>query len=408
MSTEHRFIHNFWSFLLGVTVTALAAALCWTLATPRLTVRARTALPTRTGPWGELAATEVPLANPNGVLPDQKERLQKPAWFFQNFTEAQLVQLLRTCDLRPVQRRILFDKQFWQVTSNGCTITPPEPVIWSLDSRARSILYGALANCPSNYAQCYPFRFAGESFTQQLRASGLSETDIQIVKRLAYTNAGAVCFTDLRAIHDVLQPAEFEDLVGALYQVPAYSLELTVPPEADVEGMVRYWGKAHREKIVSPLLKGLARVPGGGAINVAQLLPPFARARLYSYPDAWNDPNAPREDCFYTAMNFFTETPDTNYFDRAYTERVLGEDYCAVDGTATFGDRLLFVDAQERGVHMCVYIAGDFVFTKNGINRAEPWVLMRLADVLSIYLGPHHNGRMVICRPKDKALLPGI
>lgn len=406
MAARRFFTSGWFSFLSGALVTILMTALLWFFAPAKLTVRARSTPATQPGPWGELIATEVPLANPNGMLPDQWERMQKPSWFFEGYSEARLIQLLRTCDLRPVQRGILFDKQFWQITSDGCTITPPEPVIWSLDARARGLIYAALANCPSNYAQCYPFRFATGTFARQLRESGLNEADIRKIRRLAYTNDGATCFTDLRIIHEVLQPSEFEELVGALYRVPAYALQVHVNPEADVEAIIRYWGKGIRDKSVAPLVKGLARVPGGGSISLGALLPPFVRSRLYTYPDAWQDANAPREDCFYTSMNFFAETPDTNFFRKEYTQSILATDYDLVNGDFTFGDRVLLVNSANRGVHMCVYVAGDFVFTKNGINRAEPWVVMKLEDVLRIYFGSQPGGRLVVYRQKESSTPP--
>lgn len=396
-------------FCLGAGASLLAVFVAWSLARQPLQARAYSETETvHTGPWGELSAVEVKLANPNGQLPDQATRLQQPSWFFERHTEADVFRLLRDCDLRPVQRKILFDRQFWQVTSNGCTLTPPEPVIWSLSSRARSIIYRALARSPVNYAQCFPFRFLPEKFEEQLRASGLADAEIQKVRRLAYTNNGAVCFTDLKILHDLMKTEAFEELVGALYKVPAYSLRLHIHPGANLAGVIRYWGAGGREKAISPILKGLAHVPGGAGINVAQLLPPFPRSRLYTFPDAWDDPNAPREDCFYAAMNFFAEKPDTNFFNGDHTQHVLAEDFEKVTGAATFGDRLLLVNAQGAGVHMCVYVAGEFVFTKNGINRAEPWVLMRLADVLSIYFGRSQDGHLTIYRPKAMPSAPGV
>jgi hypothetical protein len=36
-------------------------------------------------------------------------------------------------------------------------------------------------------------------------------------------------------------------------------------------------------------------------------------------------------------------------------------------------------------LHMCAYIADDVVFTKNGANIQQPWVLMKLSEMLSSY-----------------------
>jgi hypothetical protein len=38
-----------------------------------------------------------------------------------------------------------------------------------------------------------------------------------------------------------------------------------------------------------------------------------------------------------------------------------------------------------RTVHMCVYVADDIVFTKNGYAPREPWVLMRERDMMIHY-----------------------
>jgi hypothetical protein len=390
-------------FLCGVACALLAFAGVFILFTHRLAVQAEAKAPIQfAGPWGIVEVKPLPLTTPDGRLPDHDDRMQRPRWYFENYSKTDVEQLFRKCRLRPIQWSILTDQQFWNIASNACVLTPPEPIIWSLSPRARALIYPALANCATNYAQCFPFRFPPELFEPHLRECGLSATEIEKVRRLAYTNAGTVCFTDFKALHDTLKPGDFEDLVAALYKIPAYSLRLVVTPDADVDALVKYWGTGGREKMVSPVIKGLARVPGGGSINVAQLLPAFARSRLYTFPDAWNDPNAAREDCFYAAMNFFNETADTNYLDRDFTGRVLDNEFEPVESRPTFGDRLLLLDEKGGGIHICVYVAADFVFTKNGINRAEPWVLMRMSDVLATYHVPQLSGRTVVYRHKAK------
>src|SRR2546426_8409595 len=42
-----------------------------------------------------------------------------------------------------------------------------------------------------------------------------------------------------------------------------------------------------------------------------------------------------------------------------------------------------------------------FVFTKNGINPAQPWVLMKMSDMLLTYYGPRNSGRMMVLRRRD-------
>jgi len=58
--------------------------------------------------------------------------------------------------------------------------------------------------------------------------------------------------------------------------------------------------------------------------------------------------------------------------------------YQTVEAPYRFGDVLCFLDEGE-GLHTCVYVADDIVFTKNGDSVLAPWVLMQLQDVESIY-----------------------
>lgn len=349
-------------------------------------------------PWGNLEPTEVSLANPEGMFPDQAVRLQKPRWFFENYSEARLTQLLLSCDLSSIQRKVLLDRRFWSIETNGCVITPPEPIIWYLNSSSRRKIYSVLAQSPTNFAQCYPFRFPPGTFDEFLTQSGLSAQDATRVNRLAYPDFGAVCFTDLEAVQTVLTPDEFDQLIGALYSTPAFCLRLHVTPYSDVDALVKYWGKGGREKLIKPLLKALGRVPGGAVINVSMLLPPFARTRLYTYPDAWDEPAKAREDCFFTALNFFNKTVNTNFFDANYSQATLKSDYVSTRDHPTYGDLIAVRNASGDFAHMCVYIAADFVFTKNGVDRAAPWVLMRMSDMLKIYHASESSGQVTIFR----------
>lgn len=357
--------------------------------------------PGQRGGWGVLEPVELPLANTDGIFPDQAERLQNPKWFFERYTEGRLSRFLSSCDLRPVERRILLDKRSWDIGTNGVSITPSEQLVWSLTHRARQQIYAALAKSTANYPQCFPFRFPLNGFDLKFKDSGLPVEQVERIRRLTYTNESYLCFSDLEAVKRVLKPEDFKDLVETLYILPSYLLRLRVSPDSDIEALVKYWGKGGREKRIAPMLTALSKVPGGTSMNISYLLPTFARLRLYTYPEAWNDATASRQDCFYTAMNFFNEAPDTNFFDSVYSRRVLDSQYEPVNEEPMFGDLIALFNDQGDAIHTCVYIADDFVFTKNGINAAQPWVLMRMADMLLVYYTPEKNGRILFLRRKN-------
>jgi hypothetical protein len=121
---------------------------------------------------------------------------------------------------------------------------------------------------------------------------------------------------------------------------------------------------------------------------------------LNTFPDPEKDPHAIREDCFWSAMNFFNETPDPQYFNQQSTIRALKEDYIVTKDQPVFGDRIMLLDARSQALHMCVYIADGVVFTKNGSDFKSPWVLMKLSDMLALY--PSKEAlRLVTYRPKN-------
>lgn len=352
-------------------------------------------------PWGHLQSFELPFANPNRVYPDYDQRRQAPKWLFENATEDQVVRFLATCDLPRLHREVLLNRKYWNISSNGCVITPPDQLLWYLTPQSREQIYTVLGKWPVNYPQALPFHFSDEGMDLRLRQSGLPPASRQMVERLTYRKWGELCFSDLEVAEDLLSPAEFQALLESLYAIPAYALRLHVDPDADIGALVKYWGKGGRERRIEPLLKALSKVPGGESINVTYLLPPFPRLRLYTYPDAWKDTTASRQDCFYSALNFFNEIENTNLLDPVYAQRLLDAEYTPVKENPCFGDVLILCNPEGLPVHACVYIADNYVFTKNGINPGAPWVLMRMPDMLPTYFAPGKPGRILCLRHKE-------
>jgi hypothetical protein len=367
-----------------------------TLAPPtQIEVHARehTQIPGSTGrladhalhPLGTLEAIQIPLAAPDGTFPDREDRLRRPAWFFGNLSEAEVTRFFQSCALEAEETSLILDKHHWQISSNSCVIVPAEQLIWSLNPVGRQQIYSLLAHDPRNYSQRFPFRFPLNGFETKFKDSGLSTSRLEKIKTLTYTNAGTLCFADLSSARGYLDSAEFNRLVETLCSVPAYILRLHLDADSNLDEVIRYWGRGGREKLIAPLLSSIARVPGGSAINVSYLLPTFARLRVYTYPLDWEADRADQQDCVFSALNFFNDLPNTNLFDRAEQARVLRIDYAPVKGEPVLGDLVTLVNADKEIFHACVYITEGFVFTKNGNNPAQPWVLMKLADMLSMY-----------------------
>jgi hypothetical protein len=177
------------------------------------------------------------------------------------------------------------------------------------------------------------------------------------------------------------------DLFEALSREPAVLARLHVSPTSDVDKLLGYWGWAPgvRAMDLRTMLETLKRHPGGGDVSVACLLPPFARQRLYDYPVIYDGEDMPM-DCFWSTMNFFNETPDNRFsIQPGYLTAYLAAHYYQLAKPTRYGDLVFLLDGKDQAVHAAVYIADDIVFTKNGNNIRQPWILMRLKNLIAAY-----------------------
>ncbi|MGZ4961960.1 MAG: hypothetical protein ACXWC8_05330 [Limisphaerales bacterium] len=350
-------------------------------------------------PWGDLEITSIPFENSEEIFLDRAERLKTPEWVFEPATAAQVQQLLQSIELTDEQKRELQITNLWKEQAGSCTIHPSPELLFSLSSSAREKIYGVLGQCSSNYAQCFPFRFAPKRFEERFANSGLAAETVKLVRNLCYTNEGLMSFCDLGVASAKLKASEFDGLIRVLYAVPTVRLRLRVHPDSNIDQLVAYWGKGGREKRVRPMLESVARLPGGDSVALPYLLPGVARLRLYTFPDVERDAREAREDCFFTALNFFNKYADDRFFDKANSRQTLQNDYTLVSDQPTYGDLVTVINGQGDALHIAVYIADDIVFTKNGVNILQPWVLMRMDDMMSYFPSPEPL-RIVIFRKK--------
>jgi hypothetical protein len=188
------------------------------------------------------------------------------------------------------------------------------------------------------------------------------------------------------ALRRLPDDAERRRFVKVLARKETMMARLRVSPESDVQALAAYWGVGGRRKDISPLLKAMQRVEGGTAINIICLLPHFVRDHLYTHPFATAGLDTVKQDCFWSAFNFFKGDELIDRFnDMAYIREVLKKDYYTVTEPSQLGDLLLLSTRNEAVVHAAVFVADDLVFTKNGESYTQPWILMRKADMIDTY-----------------------
>ena len=366
-----------------------------------LKLAANTGRPAKAAAWGRIEASQFPLAGSDRIESLYDRFMAQPKWNFPGVTRRQLARYFLSLELPFRERQQLLDPALWRETATGIEITPPDSAVYALDLGSRSHIYLALAQDISNDPQARPIILPRANLDGQLLAIGLNPSQVTAIRHLAFMRGDLLCFSDFGVAEKVLGERAFENFVEYIFAVPATKARLKVDSHSDIAALADYWGRVGREELITPLLKSLARVPGGSDINVSYLLPDFARLRLYRYPeDVTTDAPSGQPDCYYSAMNFFNPRPDASFFDPAHVTEVLQRDYEVVAQPGCLGDIIMLVNGKDRYMHACVFITGDLVFTRNGVTPMQPWTLMRLDDVLGLYYADKSTAKLHTLRKK--------
>jgi len=332
------------------------------------------------GPWGRLQVTPMVLDRPDELFEAPLGPVPPIRWSFPNHTLPQLTAFLESCDLTPPQRAALLDTNRWQRSPTGWWVWPPVEVVRGLREPARARIYELLGRTADN-PQRHPFLCREDHFEELFENCDLPPEKVGLVRDLCYRRGDLLQFADSQLFELLSSSNEARCLFKTLLRVPTMLVTLQVPPGADIPALVAYWGAGGREKDLRPLLQSLARMPGGGAVNISLLLPSMPRELLYTYP---RSAEGRQRDCFWTGFNFFGERPGYRLGDVSYAGRLLETDYERVPGEKRLGDLMILLE-NGYAQHACIYVAEDIHFTKNGSDPRQPWVLMTLRDMMTQY-----------------------
>lgn len=339
------------------------------------------------GPWGELDYAPIMLSPPLELVPESAPAVSHEVlWRFPGTSSSALGSLLGEIGLPEPLRAELLSTATLDAAIGGFVVRPSRETVIGLSREHRAKLYITLAAYPENGDQVKAFRFCGDSPEEWFVRSRISDETKKLVLPLIYQHGGYQFFADLRSIENSLTDKEERlRLLKTLSRESTFLVKLKVTAKSDIDALVAYWGRGGRAKDVRPILESLATVEGGEKIDIVHLLPSFARGRIYSYPVPVEKGGAVNHDCHWSSFNFFSQTPDDRFCEDAEVTQTLNRDYYRVFGNYQLGDLVLYFASDEDFVHSAVYIADDFVFTKNGNLSSRPWMFTRLDDMKSFY-----------------------
>lgn len=343
----------------------------------------------RSGAWGDLQEWDILLEQPSEYVGFERTTTKGPFWVFGTLTPQAIRSILDSSGCTEEQSLSLLSSRV-EGTGSVVVLNPDDKTLLSLSPETRSKLYLALAANPSNRWQDHPFFVADGSVEKAFyRISGAFDSVIPMIKELVYKRNGFSYFSDPEVVLRKLPSDEARmDFLQALTAQNVVLLQLLIRPKSDIDKPLYYWAPSMTGvtfKDVAPLLKAMRREEHGGAVSVIHFLPPLAREKLFTSLVPPKQQNSPIPDCHWTALNFFLEKPDPRMADNSYASRYIQDHYYQVATPAIPGDLVLVMNAAGEVLHSSVYIADDIVFTKNGVNYAQPWVFMRMKRMQGIF-----------------------
>ncbi len=315
-------------------------------------------------------------------------------WSFPEYGKEKVLSTLRSAGVPENEVDKLDKSAKWTNDDNITTVEPGDPLILGLAPDVRARLYGILIRFPQNGRHIDPVWFRPSLIDWQLQDSGLTAESTALLKRLLYVQGdNAVLFADFEpALRALPNDVERRRFMKAISRKRAVLARLTLGPDDDIEQISQYWGIGGRRKDIFPFLNSLHRVEKGCTLNIISILPDFPRDHLYRHPFASGDDKSVKQDCFWTAFNFFNDPPNDRYNDMGYVREVLQRDYYEVQEPSQLGDLILVTAENKTVIHAAAYVADDLVFSKNGEDFRQPWILMHMADMLETYGVKYPNG----------------
>ncbi len=342
--------------------------------------------PLKDGPWGNLEYLPISIAAPTELLNVKNTEEMPVRWFFKGYTRDSLAQLLKTLNLSDRQQNQLLDPAQLVIRAGGLVMNPSREVVLNLPKNAITGIYKILALAMENNGirEAMPASIL-EYMTE---ANGVSKEAVSLFKQVSWQYGNnLICYCLPHVLGSLSTYEQKHNFMKAISRQQTMLLKLRVKPEADINTLVNYWGKACWSTDVRALLESLAKTPGGGQLDIIELLPPLPTQLLYTYPVPQNPLNGPavKQDCMWTSLNFFREPPDPKFNDPNYILEKLKTEYFQVTTDPRYGDVIMFATPDQQFIHSAVYLADDLVYTKNGDNLRNPWMLSTITNLLDIY-----------------------
>lgn len=343
---------------------------------------------------GDIVITDILLNLPDEFVVIPPSTPKNNQWFFEGYTWSMVLDLLKSAKLSDQALHVWITETPRHHDKDGIKMMPTDQQILELSPESRSILYPALTGMPANVNKNEVVCFKPDTLKKIIEDSGLSQKSIALLKQLLYSNPKSqlLIFSDWDvALRQIPSDEEKRLFIKTLSLKPSLLAEVQITPETNVVQLANYWGQGGRRKDVEPLLNSLQSLKSNADISVMCLLPAFIQNRLYTYPFPSSDNMDIQQDCFWTALNTFNLKPDDQMHDMDYIRKYLDNECYKIYEPSQLGDIICLSIGDGKVIHAATCITPDIVFTKNGYNFTQPWILMHKSDMLDTYQARYPN-----------------
>lgn len=343
------------------------------------------------GPWGNLDYFELILEPPSDSLDDSPLReahLQGTVWSFHRQTPREVEAALEKAGLGPETVQELLNRGIIDSSSGQIDLRPLDETVQSLSAEKRGILYAQFGNRNGDDPFANPFFIEPGGFAAMAVDSELPPELVNLIDSLSYIREGVLSFSDIAlALKQLPDEKGRRTLLSNLLRQRSLAVRLRLDSSSDLNGISDYWTVSRRHKGILPLLESVAANSDLPSLDLVHLLPTTPRKLLNTFPRPLMSLGQSFPDCYWSALNFFSDEPSDRYLDTAKLGAWLDDQYEEVESPTQFGDIILFVENDTgKPMHACNQIAADIVFTKNGESLMKPWVLQTLDEVSGLYL----------------------
>lgn len=339
-------------------------------------------------PWGDLETYRIYLQVPDHLLRLMTIPSRQTVWHFPGQTLEQVRQTLLDTGMPAQMVAEVLGPKRWIRDVDSVRVFPSGDIIRNMTPETRSSLYAILSRSRLNRFHFEPFVIELDHLkTMIVSDEHLEEKIYTLIEELSYRRARSTHFSDLPFLLEYLPGIkEQRALIRALTTTPSLVLQLRLPEGQQPDQVIRYWTANGLNRDAFPLLESLNRENAIEVLDVANLLPPTPRRFLNSFPSTEEGLEGRYPDCLWTALNFFNFVPVNLYFDQPESHDYLSRQFRVSQSPLQFGDLLLQVrQSDSKVIHSCVYIADNIVFTKNGSALFQPWVFMRLEEMVAYH-----------------------